>query len=112
MPGPWPPDPARGETRRPAAAITAARESRAQLRLIIAGAVLAFAGWWSSSPRTRILCWLMSLAAAGAAPASRGLTRTDAYILCSVAGDLKIAVPVLGPGHASNVTFHVPLSVF
>ena len=54
----------------------------------------------------------MSLAAAGAAPASRGLTRTDAYILCSVAGDLKIAVPVLGPGHASNVMFHVPLSVF
>jgi acetamidase/formamidase len=44
--------------------------------------------------------------------AVRGLSRTDAYILCSVAGDLKIAVPVLGAGHASNVTFHMPLHVF
>ncbi len=42
----------------------------------------------------------------------RGLTRTEAYMLCSVAGDLKIAVPVMGPGHASNVTFHMPLGVF
>jgi acetamidase/formamidase len=42
----------------------------------------------------------------------RGLTRTEAYMLCSVAGDLKIAVPVLGEGHASNVTFHMPLCVF
>ena len=41
-----------------------------------------------------------------------GLSRTEAYILCSVAGDLKIAVPVLGQGHASNVTFHIPKSVF
>lgn len=41
-----------------------------------------------------------------------GLSRTEAYMLCSVAGDLKIAVPVLGPGHASNVTFHLPKSVF
>ena len=40
-----------------------------------------------------------------------GLTR-DTTQLCSVAGDLKIAVPVLGEGHASNVTFHMPLSVF
>lgn len=44
--------------------------------------------------------------------ATRGLTRSEAYILCSVAGDLKIAVPVLAPGHASNVTFHMPKSVF
>jgi acetamidase/formamidase len=44
--------------------------------------------------------------------AERGLNRTEAYILCSVAGDLKIAVPVLGNGHASNVTFHMPLTVF
>jgi acetamidase/formamidase len=44
--------------------------------------------------------------------AVRGLSRAEAYMLCSVAGDLKIAVPVLGPGHASNVTFHLPLGVF
>jgi acetamidase/formamidase len=41
-----------------------------------------------------------------------GLSRVEAYMLCSVAGDLKIAVPVLGAGHASNVTFHLPKSVF
>jgi acetamidase/formamidase len=44
--------------------------------------------------------------------ATHGLTRSKAYMLCSVAGDLKIAVPVLAPGHASNVTFHMPRSVF
>jgi acetamidase/formamidase len=44
--------------------------------------------------------------------ARQGLSREDAYILCSVAGDLRIAVPVLGPGHASHVTFHVPKSIF
>jgi formamidase len=42
----------------------------------------------------------------------RGLERADAYMLASVAGDLKIAVPVLGPGHASHVTFHMPKSIF
>ncbi len=41
-----------------------------------------------------------------------GLAREDAYILCSVAADLKIAVPVLGPGHASHVTYHLPKSLF
>lgn len=41
-----------------------------------------------------------------------GLNRVDAYMLCSVAGDLKIAVPALGPGHASFVTFHMPRSIF
>jgi acetamidase/formamidase len=41
-----------------------------------------------------------------------GLTRSEAYMLCSVAGDLKIAVPVLAADHASNVTFHVPKSIF
>jgi acetamidase/formamidase len=41
-----------------------------------------------------------------------GLAREDAYILCSVAADLKIAVPVLGPGHASHVTYHLPKSIF
>lgn len=44
--------------------------------------------------------------------AMHGLTRSEAYMLCSAAGDLKIAVPVLAPGHASNVTFHMPKSVF
>ncbi|WP_280243493.1 acetamidase/formamidase family protein [Nocardia abscessus] len=44
--------------------------------------------------------------------AEYGLNRIDAYMLCSVAGDLKIAVPVLGPGHASFVTFHMPRSIF
>ena len=42
----------------------------------------------------------------------RGLDAADAYILCSVAGDLKIAVPVLGEGHQSHVTFHLPKSIF
>ena len=41
-----------------------------------------------------------------------GITREDAYVICSVAGDLKIAVPVLGEGHASHVTFHMPKSIF
>ena len=44
--------------------------------------------------------------------ARKGLDRIDAYMLCSVAGDLKIAVPVLGDGHESHVTFHLPKSVF
>lgn len=44
--------------------------------------------------------------------ARKGLDRIDAYMLCSVAGDLKIAVPVLGDGHESHVTFHMPKSVF
>lgn len=42
----------------------------------------------------------------------RGMQRADAYILCSVAGDLKIAVPVLGDGHACHVTYHMPKSIF
>ena len=42
----------------------------------------------------------------------RGFDRADAYIICSVACDLKIAVPVLGDGHASHVTFHAPKSIF
>lgn len=41
-----------------------------------------------------------------------GLDKTDAYMLCSIAGDLKIAVPVLGSEHAGNVTFHMPRSIF
>lgn len=44
--------------------------------------------------------------------AEHGLTRVEAYILCSAAGDLKIAVPVLGTGHAGLVTFHMPRSIF
>ena len=42
----------------------------------------------------------------------RGFDRGDAYIICSVAGDLKISVPVLGEGHASHVTYHMPKSIF
>ena len=42
----------------------------------------------------------------------RGLTPIESYILCSVAGDLKISVPVLGDGHSSLVTFQLPYSVF
>ena len=42
----------------------------------------------------------------------RGLSRMDAYILCSCAGDLKIAVPAMGPGHEANVSFHMPYSIF
>jgi acetamidase/formamidase len=41
-----------------------------------------------------------------------GLSCTDAYMLCSVAGDLKISVPVLGEGHAGLVAFYMPRSVF
>lgn len=41
-----------------------------------------------------------------------GLTRPQAYILCSAAGDLKISVPKLGPTHASFVTFNMPRSIF
>ena len=40
------------------------------------------------------------------------IDKVDAYVICSVAGDLKIAVPVLGEGHAAHVTFHVPKSIF
>ena len=42
----------------------------------------------------------------------RGLDRADAYMICSIACDLKIAVPVLGDGHASHVTYHMPKSIF
>jgi acetamidase/formamidase len=41
-----------------------------------------------------------------------GLSRIEAYILCSAAGDLKISVPKLGPTHQSFVTFNMPRSVF
>jgi acetamidase/formamidase len=44
--------------------------------------------------------------------AERGLSRMAAYILCSCAGDLKIAVPAMGPGHEANVSFHMPYSIF
>jgi acetamidase/formamidase len=40
------------------------------------------------------------------------LTATEAYMLCSCAGDLKVSVPNLGPGHASFVTFHMPRNIF
>lgn len=44
--------------------------------------------------------------------AEHGLSRTDAYFLCSVAGDLKIAVPVVQPGHQACVCYQMPLNVF
>jgi acetamidase/formamidase len=44
--------------------------------------------------------------------AEHGLSRVDAYVLCSAAGDLKMAVPVLADGHRSVVTFHLPRSIF
>lgn len=44
--------------------------------------------------------------------AERGLSRMDAYIVCSCAGDLKIAVPAMGPGHEANVSFHLPYGIF
>lgn len=44
--------------------------------------------------------------------ASHGLSRVEAYILCSAAGDLKIAVPVLAEGHQSVVSFHLPKAIF
>ncbi len=40
------------------------------------------------------------------------LSPVDAYFLCSVAGDLKIAVPILLDQHASLVTFHMPRNIF
>lgn len=40
------------------------------------------------------------------------ISRMDAYVVCSAAGNLKIAVPVLGPRHAGFVTFHVPRAIF
>jgi acetamidase/formamidase len=44
--------------------------------------------------------------------AEHGLSRVDGYFLCSVAGDLKIAVPVVQEGHQACVCFHMPLNVF
>jgi acetamidase/formamidase len=41
-----------------------------------------------------------------------GLSKIDAYVLCSAAGDLKISVPKLGPTHQAFVTFNMPRSVF
>jgi acetamidase/formamidase len=42
-----------------------------------------------------------------------GMSATDAYMLISVAADLKIAVPVLDTkGHAACVTLHMPRSIF
>lgn len=44
--------------------------------------------------------------------ADYGLSRLDAYLLCSVAGDARISVPVLGQSHTGFVTFNMPRSVF
>lgn len=44
--------------------------------------------------------------------AEHGLSRVDGYVLCSAAGDLKMAVPVLADGHRSVVSFHLPKSIF
>lgn len=44
--------------------------------------------------------------------AAYGLSRLEAYLLCSVAGDARISVPVLGPSHTGFVTFNMPRSVF
>ena len=41
-----------------------------------------------------------------------GLSRLDAYLLCSVAGDARISVPVLGQSHTGFVTFNMPRTVF
>jgi len=41
-----------------------------------------------------------------------GLPRIEAYVLCSVAGDARISVPVLGQSHTGFVTFSMPRSVF
>lgn len=42
--------------------------------------------------------------------ATKGLTRAEAYILCSIAGDLKIAEAVNVPNYA--VTMNMPLNIF
>jgi len=44
--------------------------------------------------------------------AEHGLSRLEAYLLCSVAGDARISVPVLGQSHTGFVTFSMPRSVF
>lgn len=44
--------------------------------------------------------------------AEHGLSRLEAYLLCSVAGDARISVPVLGQSHTGFVTFNMPRSVF
>ena len=41
-----------------------------------------------------------------------GLSRIEAYIVCSAAGDLRISVPKLGPTHQAFVTFNVPRAIF
>jgi acetamidase/formamidase len=41
-----------------------------------------------------------------------GLSRIEAYIVCSAAGDLRISVPKLGPTHQAFVTFNVPWAIF
>lgn len=44
--------------------------------------------------------------------AEHGLSRLEAYLLCSVAGDARISVPVLGQSHTGFVTFSMPRGVF
>jgi acetamidase/formamidase len=44
--------------------------------------------------------------------AEHGLSRLEAYLLCSVAGDARISVPVLGQSHTGFVTFNMPRSIF
>ena len=41
-----------------------------------------------------------------------GLSRIEAYVLCSAAGDLKVSVPKMAPSHSGFVTFNMPRSVF
>jgi acetamidase/formamidase len=41
-----------------------------------------------------------------------GLSKMEAYILCSAAADLKISVPKLGPTHRAFVTFNMPRTIF
>ena len=43
-------------------------------------------------------------------PAGDGLSREDAYILCSLAGDLRISQIVDEPNF--GVSFYMPLSIF
>jgi acetamidase/formamidase len=44
--------------------------------------------------------------------ARHDLARHEAYMLCSAAGNLRIAVAPLAPGHGGVVTFELPLHVF
>src|ERR1019366_9072093 len=85
----------RGDRSRAPAALSQSRGSlvllgaAGQVSLINAGVALAFAGWWSSSPQTRILSWLMSLAAARAAAARRPIRRAGPRRCGSAAQDSR-----------------------